>query len=544
MSTVPTQFFVRLLPLLFVLLLAACGGGSGGNSSNNNNNGDTTPPVLTNGAPAVTLSSGMTDTVLSLNTDENANCRFDTTNGVAYSAMANSFTTSAGTTHSSMISGLLDGQTYNYYVRCQDTSGNADTSDYLITFTVARVGNTYYVATGGNDADQGTIAQPWLTLSYALATSLGGDTIYVRGGTYTGDGYRDLMPKSGTVGSYTTIQGYPGDTMPVIDAGGVAGSQTTVFTLANVSYVRLKGLHMRGGGGAEGGTILIGGDAGLALQIIIEDCKISDTNVGGTLSAYNPAHVRISYGGPASDVIIQNCEVYGTYASGVKVDGRSVQNITIKNNHIHNTLHGIAVKWGVATDKNILLTNNNIHDIQYRAFYIDQGYVRIEQNLVYNISGAALFANDNFNGNNLQILHNTFHNCGLGGGAANAIYLQGSTAVNATIMDNIISDCGQTFTSIAIFPYGNATHNTTIDYNNVFDTTTDRVYREYGTTYTYSEWKSYYPTDANSVQADPLFVNVNAGDFRLQPTSPGKNAASDGTDMGANICAVGVDAAC
>jgi len=396
----------------------------------------------------------------------------------------------------------------------------------------------YYVATDGNDSNNGlTTNTAWLTLSHAISASLGGDTIYVRAGTYTGSGYQTLIPKSGSASNYTIIQGYPGDVMPIIDANASAGSSTTVFTLNN-SYIRLEGLHIKGGGGYEGGTITIGNN-GEASNIIIDNCIISDTNNGGTLTSYNPAHIRIGYDGTANGVIIQKCNIYGKFASGLKIDGRKAQSITIKNNHIHNTLHGIAVKWGVSTDKNIVLSYNKIHDTKYRGFYIDQGYIRIEQNLVYNIGDYGIFANDNWNGNDLQIIHNTFYNCTI-----NAIYLNAPNAVNATIFDNIIYNSGSTsIKSIALFPYSALAHNTTINYNGIFDNTTNLIYRENNSSYTYSQWRSYYSSDINSIQSDPLFVNPSDGDFRLKPNSPFKKIASDSTNIGANTCKVGINPA-
>src|SRR4051812_48525845 len=45
---------------------------------------------------------------------------------------------------------------------------------------------TAYVSTTGNDRNAGTIGAPWLTLRYAVSRLKAGDTLYIRGGTYTG----------------------------------------------------------------------------------------------------------------------------------------------------------------------------------------------------------------------------------------------------------------------------------------------------------------------------------------------------------------------
>ena len=41
------------------------------------------------------------------------------------------------TSHSQLLTGLVNGTSYNYYVRCQDGSGNTNTNDYAISFSVS-----------------------------------------------------------------------------------------------------------------------------------------------------------------------------------------------------------------------------------------------------------------------------------------------------------------------------------------------------------------------------------------------------------------------
>ncbi len=98
---------------------------------------DTTPPGISNGQPTGTLSAGTTQTTLSLTTNENATCKYATTAGTPYASMSNVFSTTGGTSHSTTVTGLTNGQTYNYYCRCSDVRGNVDGSDYVITFSIA-----------------------------------------------------------------------------------------------------------------------------------------------------------------------------------------------------------------------------------------------------------------------------------------------------------------------------------------------------------------------------------------------------------------------
>ncbi len=98
---------------------------------------DTTVPTRTNNFPRGNLSKRTTAVILSLNTDENATCRYSTAASTVYSSMTNTFTNTGGLTHSTPITGLTVGTTYKYYVRCQDVRGNANTNDFTISFTVS-----------------------------------------------------------------------------------------------------------------------------------------------------------------------------------------------------------------------------------------------------------------------------------------------------------------------------------------------------------------------------------------------------------------------
>jgi len=55
--------------------------------------------------------------------------------------MTNIFTTTGGTSHSTIVSGLTNGNTYNYYIKCQDTATppNQNTSDTIITFYITLI---------------------------------------------------------------------------------------------------------------------------------------------------------------------------------------------------------------------------------------------------------------------------------------------------------------------------------------------------------------------------------------------------------------------
>jgi hypothetical protein len=74
---------------------------------------------------------------LSLTTNENATCRYSQQAGVAYGSMTTTFATTGTAAHSTAVSGLVSGNSYSFYVRCLDAANNANTDDFVISFSVA-----------------------------------------------------------------------------------------------------------------------------------------------------------------------------------------------------------------------------------------------------------------------------------------------------------------------------------------------------------------------------------------------------------------------
>lgn len=126
---------------------------------------DTTPPDRSNGYPYGALPSGTTQVDISLDTDENATCKYDENPGTLYDDMPNTFSTTGGISHSTTVTGLLDGNTYNYYVRCKDTLGNANTNDFPISFSVKTgYDNVWGWAWAGND-DGDRAGNGWISFN-------------------------------------------------------------------------------------------------------------------------------------------------------------------------------------------------------------------------------------------------------------------------------------------------------------------------------------------------------------------------------------------
>src|ERR1035437_6874857 len=69
----------------------------------------------------------------------------------------------------------------------------------------AAAGNTYYVSTSGNDANLGSLDQPFKTINHAAQIAQAGDTVFIRAGTYR----ETITPaNSGVEGSHITYEAY------------------------------------------------------------------------------------------------------------------------------------------------------------------------------------------------------------------------------------------------------------------------------------------------------------------------------------------------
>jgi len=109
-------------------------------------------------------------------------------------------------------------------------------------------GNTYFLAPNGNDATgNGTINNPWFSLTRAWQSVSAGDIIYMRGGTYQYT-KQILQGKSGTDGNTIKVFAYNNE-KPNITKSPSYGSGTwpiALILIQNGNYLHFKGLEISG----------------------------------------------------------------------------------------------------------------------------------------------------------------------------------------------------------------------------------------------------------------------------------------------------------
>ena len=94
------------------------------------------PPVISNLSPMRNLPAGTSQTTLQATTNETATCKYSQSAGKNFDTEMTAFSTTGATVHSTIVTGLQNGQSYNYYVKCRDTTGNTNLQDSQISFLV------------------------------------------------------------------------------------------------------------------------------------------------------------------------------------------------------------------------------------------------------------------------------------------------------------------------------------------------------------------------------------------------------------------------
>lgn len=100
--------------------------------------------------------------------------------------------------------------------------------------------SVFYVAPDGDDADPGTLEQPWHTIQHAAETMVAGDTVFIRGGIYREQ--VSTVRDGNSVDAYIVFSAYPDET-PVLDGSGVTKIRDACFIVSH-SYIKLTGLEI------------------------------------------------------------------------------------------------------------------------------------------------------------------------------------------------------------------------------------------------------------------------------------------------------------
>lgn len=176
------------------------GGGGGGSSGSVTAAPAVAPPVISGGLPSGVLTFNSTTTTLSVTTDKLASCQYSRTAGTSYGT-GTVFSTTGGTSHTSVISGLTASTSYTYYVRCKNQGSDAVGGDYVISFSVAPAPIPDITGFFVGESSQSTLynTSAWQQ-QFTMAKRVGADTILEDGYSLTQAGGTNV-----TLGATTTL---------------------------------------------------------------------------------------------------------------------------------------------------------------------------------------------------------------------------------------------------------------------------------------------------------------------------------------------------
>jgi hypothetical protein len=184
---------------------------------------------------------------------------------------------------------------------------------------------THYAASGGNDDDLGSEAQPWATFQHAADTAQPGDVVCFRGGSYATD--EAHLSRSGTADALITFIAYPGET-PILDGGGSAGG--LLILDPGMSYLRISGFILRGF------TIW-----GLELSGENRYVHLDHLDIGGGEAAVRftvaeSADAPSMYG-PVEHITLEDSVIHGSQYSAVDCTPGPCNHMVVRRVEIYNT---------------------------------------------------------------------------------------------------------------------------------------------------------------------------------------------------------------
>lgn len=402
---------------------------------------------------------------------------------------------------------------------------------------------TLYVSVDGDDStsyEANSLSYPWATPKRAWLYAQTGDTVRFRGGTYNvvETINTKYVASNGTAEAPIVFTNYNNE--DVVITGDVGGGP--IFVIEK-SYNYIHNLTLRGGnfsgGGMEGSVLFIGWD------LAADHFKITNSTIevyqSNTYS--NNASIRIN-SNLSNFAEIRDCKIIGDGGTiGVQIF--RTQGVKILNNEFSNCGLGVYMKHSNALDSSLHLVNvvesNVFRDMSREAVYGNFNYGIIKNNLLIDCGisfGDDGGVGDGYVGADYNLIsHNTLYNSGIEFVYESRENDPNKGCLHNRIIDNII------MTQCIWHDYDNIDADIQSDYN--LYPPIKNLISEFGIVYDINQWQIKNGTDHNSIAANPIFKGGNIfgsyTDYSLIDSSPGKQAASDGADMGADLHTVGIN---
>jgi parallel beta-helix repeat protein len=383
---------------------------------------------------------------------------------------------------------------------------------------------TYYASPSGSDTTgDGSLGNPWRTAAKGLTALTPGDTLRLRAGTYA-EALADSIP-SGNSGAHVTVAAYPGE-QAVLRAPD--GSAAGVRLRTGKSYVTLgstdatlviDGSAQAAGNTSDGVKIDYAGSGTISHHVRLQGVEITGWGGNGVLSTQDPDTSNV---GGFNELLA--CHVHG---NGVPLSGAShgaghgvyleTSDNTVSDCDLHdNGQYGVQIyRDGAAAGDAVNCARNTVTRNRLYAngfglhsdgsaaegggvtcWYGDANV--LTNNLCYGNAGGGVLVDSG--ASNTQVLHNTCQG-NQGQGTYHGVELGNNGAVTGTVVKGNVASGN---TAGDYHASAGSTPSTTSDYNLTGDATGVGTHTLRST--------------------DPLFAGVAGGDFRLQASSPARDA--------------------
>lgn len=402
--------------------------------------------------------------------------------------------------------------------------------------TIPPAVRTFVVSPQGNDANVGTLEQPWKTLKKAAAMAIAGDLVLIREGTYA----EQLAPVNNCkpdIKDQILTANIPAETLPIIFAAypnekpilnGTGVSLTKVLQNARFNgLVHINGCHDIW---MVGLTVQNSSNMGIytynSNRIKLIDNSTYNTKSSGIGSWYS------------RNILIDGNEVNKANTTGEQENisiGEKSQQFEVRYNNVH---HGGAVTEGIDVKEgssNGTVHHNHIHDLTSVCLYLDawdqtSENIEFHSNIIHDCSpynGISLAAERGGTIKNIKVYSNIIYHVKQIGINIGAGYHH--PAQDIFVYNNTIYETGYTNVEFgSAIMIDNSEANNVVIRNNIGASTDAQLINPAEVTAQidhnlFIRKQGTYNNEVNGTDyiiADPLFENAANADFRLKAGSP------------------------
>ncbi len=400
-------------------------------------------------------------------------------------------------------------------------------------FADKKTGILYYIPKPGEMPENSQVYAPW-TVSIINITGNADEDKYVENIHFEGLTFKNSAYYDGTNEKQATPE-----PKGLISLNGVRFCSITGCTFTQIGETVIAGRNCKGLR-IVGNTFKDMGGSGIVLDgMKASHNLISDNSIsaGGRIH-HNAAAIRCHL---VSETTISHNIIYDILYGGIVVVGRNQLNsFNIEKNHIYNIGQGwLSDMGGIHTQftSGIEIRGNLVHDVKCAVYganciYLDDHCVHglVEFNLCYNSNTDLIVVKGS---------ENTFRNNILAFGEKGVIKrtspLTNGGRYVGNFEKNIVVTRGNPIYRTGYFmdiydPVWNSDLNLIWDYDQKLLTCEQQVPGD-KLRISFEEWKKIRPNDMNTVIADPMFRDVKALDFTLDPKSPAYKLGFENFDL-------------